>query len=358
MQVRPPAVAGMFYPGKPEQLRQMLAELLGDARRRRLAATGGDTSFSPGKVRAVVVPHAGYIYSGSTAALAYDLLESVVDSVKHVVIVGPTHRVGIPGIALPQADALATPLGEVRLWPEGVEIASAQAQVVVSADVHAAEHSLEVQLPFVQTVLPGADVLALAAGWVDAAAVAAVLEACAIRQDTIIVISSDLSHYHSYAQAQRIDQATVRQILECDPQIDHNQACGATGVNAMSRLARDHGWQPHLLGCCNSGDTAGDKSRVVGYAAVAYDEPGGWESVGRESGARELGARELGGCELGARELGGCESAARGSADRESGGWESVDRESADDEPGDRELGGPRSVSRQAPTWGTVPNLA
>jgi AmmeMemoRadiSam system protein B len=228
---------------------------------------------SLGAPRALIVPHAGYIYSGATAGLGYALVQPLADQVKHVIIVGPAHRVAIRGIALPDADTLETPLGVVPLWADGVRTALAQPDVVVSGAVHAQEHSLEVQLPFLQTVLPAADVLPLAASWVDPAAVAAVLEAL-WAPDTFVVISSDLSHYHSYAQARRIDEATVRQILRQDPTLDYDQACGATGVNAMALVARAHGLHPHLLGLCNSGDTAGDKSRVVGYAAVAFHECG------------------------------------------------------------------------------------
>jgi len=260
MKVRPAAVAGMFYPGEQGALRAMIDQMLGSAR--------AQASMTAG-LEAVIVPHAGYIYSGSTAALSYVLLEQLVDKIKHVVIVGPTHRVGIRGIALPDADAMATPLGEVPLWAEGVRLALAQPLVVTSEAVHAEEHSIEVQLPFIQTVLPDADVLPLAAGWVEPQAVTTILQAV-WSPDTMIVISSDLSHYHPYHEAQAIDQATVAQILALDPAINHDQACGATGVDAVILAAQDRGLAPHLLGMCNSGDTAGDKSRVVGYAAVGF----------------------------------------------------------------------------------------
>jgi len=216
----------------------------------------------------MVVPHAGYIYSGWTAALGYALLESLADKVKHVAILGPTHRVGIRGIALPEADAMKTPLGTVPLWADGVARALAQPYVVASAEVHAQEHSLEVQLPFLQTVLPNADVLPLAVGWVEPQVATNVIDAV-WDPDTFIVISSDLSHYHPYAEAQKIDQGTVSQILEGE-QVDHDQACGATGVDAMTIAAQARGLTPRLIGMCNSGDTAGDKSGVVGYATIGF----------------------------------------------------------------------------------------
>jgi len=249
----------MFYPGDPNGLRAMIDAMLEQARKK---VSPDDSLVS------MVVPHAGYIYSGTTAALGYALLESLADTIKHVVILGPTHRVGIRGIALPGCDAMKTPLGTVPLWSEGVERALAQPFVVDSVEVHAQEHSLEVQLPFLQTVVPYADVLPLAVGWVEPEVATAVLDAVWDR-DVFVVISSDLSHYHPYAEAQAIDQVTVSQILKGE-QVDHDQACGATGVDAMTLAAASRGLEPRLIGMCNSGDTAGDKSGVVGYATIGF----------------------------------------------------------------------------------------
>jgi len=301
MRVRPPAVAGMFYPGDPNGLRTMVDTLLEQAREQvdklffgaqpsPVTKPSPVTQLSPvtqpspatetppvtqpkaGSPRdslvSMIVPHAGYIYSGSTAALGYALLERLADKVKHIVILGPTHRVGIRGIALPGVDAMKTPLGTVPLWASGVERALAQPFVVASPEVHAQEHSLEVQLPFLQTVVPGADVLPLAVGWVEPEVATTVIDAV-WDADTFIVISSDLSHYHPYAEAQRIDRGTVEQILAGE-QVDHDQACGATGVDAMTLAARTRGLEPRLIGMCNSGDTAGDKSGVVGYATIGF----------------------------------------------------------------------------------------
>jgi len=255
--VRPAAVAGMFYPAERATLRGQVDDFLVDA-----------PSRFPAPL-AILSPHAGYVYSGSTAALGFAQWRSA--PIDHVVIVGPTHRVGIRAVALPDADAMATPLGDVRIWADGVQLVRDLPHVAVNAAVHAEEHSLEVQLPFVQRVLPRADVLPLAAGWVTPQDVAAVLEALWHTPGLGIVISSDLSHYHSYEQANAIDQATVAQVLALDATIDHDQACGATGLDAMLLVARDHNLTPRLLGACNSGDTAGDKRRVVGYASVAFD---------------------------------------------------------------------------------------
>jgi len=219
---------------------------------------------------AILVPHAGYVYSGAIAGRAYALWRHV--DIKHVMIIGPTHRVGVPAVVLPDADAMETPLGDVPVWREGVESAVRLEQVIESDVVHAEEHCIEVQLPFLQRVLDDFDVLPLAAGWVTPQMVAEVIEALWATPDLGIVISSDLSHYHSYADARDIDHGTIDQVLALDPGIDHDQACGATGLDAMMLVAARHHLAPRLLGMCNSGDTAGDKRRVVGYAAVAFDK--------------------------------------------------------------------------------------
>lgn len=261
MRVRPPAVAGFFYPSDPNQLKTMVTGFLDQAQK---TITPDDTAG----LRAMIVPHAGYVYSGSTAALGYALLKMLADKVKHIVLVGPTHRVGIRGIALPDADAMATPLGEVPLWTDGARLALAQQWVVPSAEVHAQEHSLEVQLPFLQEVVPHADVLPLAAGWVEPQAVTDVINTV-WADDVFVVISSDLSHYHPYAEAKSIDEGTVAQILAGE-QVDHDQACGATGIDALILSASTQHLTPRLIGMCNSGDTAGDKFQVVGYATLGF----------------------------------------------------------------------------------------
>jgi len=218
---------------------------------------------------AIQVPHAGFIYSGSTAALGFAQWRGA--PVQHVVIVGPTHRVGVHAVALPDADAMATPLGDVPIWHDGVAAVTALPQVAASEAVHADEHALEVQLPFLQRILPSFDVLPLAAGWVTPAQTAEVLEAVWGQPGVGIVISSDLSHYHPYDEARAIDAATIEDVLALRP-IDHDQACGATGFDAMMLLAARHNLTPRLLGACNSGDTAGDKRQVVGYCSFAFDE--------------------------------------------------------------------------------------
>jgi len=263
MSTRDPAVAGLFYPAEATKLHSMVENFLAEA------PPASDSSPKP---RALIVPHAGYVYSGSTAALAYSLWRD--SDIEHVVIVGPTHRVGIRAVALPEAKAMATPLGDVPVWTEGVAAIADLPQVEVSAVVHAQEHSLEVQLPFLQCLLPQADVLPLAAGWVAPELVAEIIETVWATPKLGLVISSDLSHYLGYDEAKLVDQATLERILALDATIDHEQACGATGINSLLLIAARHQLVPKLIQACNSGDTAGDKRRVVGYAALAFYQDG------------------------------------------------------------------------------------
>lgn len=255
--IRPPAVAGAFYPADPDELRTMLDTLLDDAR------THPRPGSSP---KALIVPHAGYIYSGSTAARGFALLGDV--AVERVVLLGPTHRVPVTGLALPAAEALATPLGPLRVEHAATHLP----QVVVDDAPHALEHSLEVLLPFVQLVLGDVPVVPFAVGRATPEQVAQVLDACWGGPQTLVLISSDLSHYLPYEQARRVDDATLHQILTLDGPITHEQACGATGVNGLLHTATSRGLRPELVAACSSGDTAGDRRRVVGYASVAWQE--------------------------------------------------------------------------------------
>ncbi len=262
--MRPPAVAGSFYPGQRSELTGTVERLLDEARR---TLHHGD---EPAK--AYVLPHAGYVYSGSTAALGYALLERSRADVRRVVLLGPTHRVAMSGLALSDAEAFATPLGQVaveRVLPETLALP----QLVVSREAHALEHSLEVHLPFLQTVLDELTLVPLAVGSASAAEVAAVLDALWGGPETVVVVSSDLSHYLTYDDAEAVDSGTVDQVLRLDGPLTHQQACGATPVNGLLLAAHRRGMKPRLLGRCSSGDTAGDRRRVVGYAAIAFVEP-------------------------------------------------------------------------------------
>lgn len=259
MAVRPAAVAGLFYPGDARQLKDFICSALADA-----APVVAQSNCDP---EAVIVPHAGYIYSGLTAAFAYAALAR--KPIRRVVVLGPAHRVAFYGIALPASDAFATPLGEVAidraLRDQLNELPAAQ----INDAAHALEHSLEVQLPFLQVVLNDFTLLPLCIGATDPDVVTAAIELLRGSADTLFVISSDLSHYHPYAEARRLDLATIDQIRSSHT-ISHEQACGATGINAMLPVARNHHLKPTLLDYRNSGDTAGDRDRVVGYASIAF----------------------------------------------------------------------------------------
>jgi AmmeMemoRadiSam system protein B/AmmeMemoRadiSam system protein A len=259
--VRPAAVAGLFYPSRAGELSRDVNDALAQARQ---------VSF-PAQVKALIVPHAGYVYSGRVAAAAYGLLRGRTD-IARIVLLGPCHRVAVRGLALPNAEAFATPLGEVPVDRDAVASIASLPQVVTSAAAHAQEHSLEVQLPFLQTVVPDFTLVPLAVGDASPEEVGQVIDRLYGGPETLIVVSSDLSHYHSYESARFIDSATVREILEFHTGIDHGQACGATPIAGLLTIAKRRGLVPTLLDQCTSGDTAGDRVRVVGYAAFAFTE--------------------------------------------------------------------------------------
>src|SRR5438552_1486729 len=274
-EVRPPAVASLFYPGDARTLAEEVSSYLDQTE---------EAPLAPGFPKAVIVPHAGFIYSGPVAASAYDLLRPARGIVRRVVILGPCHRVPVHGLALPRAKAFETPLGRIPLDEEAIASIRGLPQVVESAATHAEEHALEVQLPFLQKVLGGFSLVPLVVGDVAPEKVADALERIWGGPETLIVISSDLSHYHSYESAQRIDGATVRAILGFDAGISHEQACGSTPVAGMLIAGKRKGLAAKLLDCRNSGDTAGDKSRVLGNAccALASESPRYRAEHGRE----------------------------------------------------------------------------
>lgn len=262
MAIRHPAVAGSFYPGNPARLASTVDALLAAAPR---------SPLPPPK--ALLLPHAGYVYSGPTAAAGYMALGDAASRIRRVVLLGPTHRVAVAGLALPESERFATPLGPVAIDQAAVEALADLPQVVRSERAHAQEHSLEVHLPFLQRRL-GHDftLLPLAVGHAAPEAVAAVIERLWGGPETLIVVSSDLSHFLPYPTAQQTDRDTCRHILDLDAHLQPEQACGAYPVNGLLLVARRRGLQPRLLELCNSGDTAGDRKRVVGYAAIAFDE--------------------------------------------------------------------------------------
>ncbi len=258
MSIRQAAVAGYFYEADAGRLQQHLEQLL-----------NADTTPSEGFPRALIVPHAGYIYSGSTAAFAYRGLLVDPDRVKRVLLLGPAHRVYLKGLAIPSVDRFATPLGEVPLDREALDLIAKLPGVQVSDEAHREEHSLEVQLPFLQTVLNDFTLVPVVVGGADADQVAAVIDALAPDAHTLVVISSDLSHFLNYRDAQQIDAATCEHILGKSTTLKGEEACGARAINGLMASAQARELEVSLLHACNSGDTAGALNRVVGYAAFA-----------------------------------------------------------------------------------------
>ncbi len=263
--VRRAVVDGLFYPAAPEALRARVAHYL--------AGAGVADAAARVPPKLLITPHAGYEYCGAVAAHAYALLGQQRETIIHrVVLLGPAHRVAIGGLAAPEADAFETPLGEVALDLAALASLDDLPQVVRSDRVHEREHSLEVQLPFLQMLLGSFTLVPLVVGDAEPEAVAQVLERLWGGDETLIVISSDLSHYLPYAQAQAIDRATAQRILRLDAGLAPHEACGAAAINGALLAARRHGLAPRLLDLRNSGDTAGDRDRVVGYSALAFEE--------------------------------------------------------------------------------------
>ena len=257
MKARRAAVAGMFYPADTAVLERTVSGLLAAA------------PASSDSAKAIIAPHAGYQYSGFTAACAYRLLEDRRKMIRRVVLLGPAHRVYLRGMALPSADTFTTPLGDVQVDMEAVERALSLPGTQVSDEAHADEHSLEVHLPFLQTVLEDFQIVPIVVGNCPAHEVESVLSALWGGDETLIVVSSDLSHFHAYDMAREIDASTTARIEARDATLHGEDACGANAVNGLLLAATSQGLQVRTLDTRNSGDTAGDKSRVVGYGAYA-----------------------------------------------------------------------------------------
>ncbi len=261
--VRPPAVAGMFYPSEPAVLTDTVTHLL--------ANTEPRANLPLRWPKALIVPHAGYIYSGPIAASAYAQLQGA-SHIQRVVLIGPAHRVAVHGLVSPGVSALRTPMGDSQVDTESL---STLPEVVANPRAHAHEHSLEVQLPFLQKVVPHAKIVPLVAGFINAAEVGAVLESLWGGRETVIVISSDLSHYLPYHEGQNEDRYTADRILsppDEDEVLSPEQACGCAGINGLLWVAKKRKLNIRLLDLRNSGDTAGDKAHVVGYGAFALYE--------------------------------------------------------------------------------------
>jgi AmmeMemoRadiSam system protein B len=257
--VRSPAVAGFFYPEDPQELRTAVRQYVN-------RAPAIELSSPP---RAFIVPHAGYVYSGSTAACSYALIAAQRSTLRRVVLIGPSHFVHLRGAAVPEADVFRTPLGDIEIDQDGKQRVLVQCDVAVSDAPHAREHALEVQLPFLQEILGDFTLLPIVVGSAPAPYVSSILGQVWGGDETLVLASSDLSHYHPYARAQAIDAETSRRILNREPTLSGDQACGAVAINGLLHAAVERGLQVRELKRLNSGDTAGDRSRVVGYGAYA-----------------------------------------------------------------------------------------
>ena len=257
LRVRQPAVAGLFYPDDPDELAELLNELL-----------QGNGAPQP-TLKALIVPHAGYVYSGAVAAAAFRLLRAEIGRVSRVVLLGPSHRIPFRGLAVPTVAAFATPLGEIPIDTPARDALLELPQIHATDAPHAEEHSLEVELPFLQKLLGSFNVLPIAAGDASAAEVAETLDAVWGGTDTLLVVSTDLSHYHDYETARILDRATNEAILAFTERLGGEQACGCVGLNGFLRAARARTLRIELKDLRNSGDTAGDRARVVGYGAWA-----------------------------------------------------------------------------------------
>ena len=260
MRTRAPAFAGMFYSDKPQELAAAVKTYVAEA----------PQPTTPTPPKAVVAPHAGYIYSGPIAGTAYAALAARGDQVERVILLGPSHRVAFAGVATSGAGTFATPIGPIAVDRDAVASLVQAGLAREFEPAHENEHSLEVQLPFLKQLFPAACVVPLLAGDDDWQAAERVLANLWGGDETVIVVSSDLSHYHDYATAQKLDSGTAQTMERLAAgQVDHEQACGATGINALLALVARKGLACTTLDLRSSGDTAGPKNRVVGYGAFA-----------------------------------------------------------------------------------------
>ena len=256
--VREPAVAGQFYPEDPGELQALVDGLLQVVSCREDAAP-----------KALIAPHAGYVYSGAVAAAAYACLAPYRDVYSRVVLLGPCHRVPVAGMAVSGAGAFRTPLGDVPV--DRATIAALDTRgIEVFEPSHQYEHSLEVHLPFLQRVLGQFSIVPVVVGETTPRAVANLLEALWDGPETLIVVSSDLSHYLDYDAARAQDEKTCRRIEDLDTHIDYEDACGATPLRGLLLQAKRRGMHVRTLDLRNSGDTGGDRDFVVGYGAWTF----------------------------------------------------------------------------------------
>jgi len=281
--IRKPAVAGQFYPGTAAELGAAVSHYLD-------AADAGDARVP----KAMIAPHAGYVYSGPIAATAYKRLEPVRGVIKRVVLLGPCHRVAVRGLALSGADAFATPLGEIKIDKQAAEEIARLPQVAIFDEIHKLEHSLEVHLPFLQTVLDDFTLVPLVVGEAAPESVAEVLEKLWGGPETLIVVSSDLSHYLDYDSARKIDGATCSAIEQLAPEkIARQGACGRFPVGGLLTLAKKRHMSVETVDLRNSGDTAGPRDRVVGYGSWLFFEDTGDAPQPKKAAAKVVWGKKV-----------------------------------------------------------------
>lgn len=257
--VRKAAVAGTFYPADAAELARMVDDFMADAK------------GNGGVPKAVIAPHAGYIYSGPIAGSAYARLSVDKQQIKQVVIMGPAHRVALQGLAASSADVFATPLGNVAVDQEAIKSVLDLPQVVIRDEAHATEHSLEVHLPFLQRLLTDFSIVPLVVGQASEEEVAEVLSHLWGGPETAVIISSDLSHFHDYQTAQQLDRATAQAIVNLEARaLGYDSACGRIPIRGLLHIAKEKGLQAQVVDLRNSGDTSGSRGRVVGYGAFIF----------------------------------------------------------------------------------------
>jgi hypothetical protein len=258
--IRKPNVAGQFYPEQTKALVEMINKFLSEAKHVVL----------PEQPKAIIVPHAGYIYSGTVAATIYAALSQYKDIINNVILLGPTHRMTFKGVAATMVDCFETPLGSIPVvhnWRNTLT----SSVVNVNETAYEMEHSIEIQLPFLQVVLDKFELLPFVVGDEDFIAVADIIDSLWGKEDTLVVVSSDLSHYKDYNTAQELDALTSQAIVNLTPlEIKHEQACGLIPIQGLLQAAKNRKMKVRALDVRNSGDTAGSKDSVVGYGAFCF----------------------------------------------------------------------------------------
>ncbi len=262
--VRRTAVAGMFYPGDADELHDIVA--------RYLSAVELENIATIKKPIAIIAPHAGYIYSGPIAASVYARLIPFRNDIQRVILLGPSHRVPFRGLAASSATYFSSPLGDIPVDQPALQHLIQSSRIIILDEAHAQEHSLEVHLPFLQEVLGEFSLIPLVVGDAGPEEISGILESLWKNTNTLIVVSSDLSHYQDYATAQKRDRTTSRHIENLDNQaIQHDDACGRNPVNGLINFAKNHHLSAKTIDLRNSGDTAGTKDKVVGYGAYVFE---------------------------------------------------------------------------------------